>query len=193
MSLDKVNDRYQGAVYPFTWRTPPSGPPLLGPVACAVSPQGNLYVGCLRDSGWGGANNIGSIVQCRPDLSSLPPGISHVRALQDGFEITFTRPLDRRRAEDAALYRIASYTRIPTPAYGGPDVNRRVEPARSVEVAAAGDSVVLKLAQPLRTGYVYEFHLGALAPDPGQTFFPAEAYYTLLEIPGRRSKQAETP
>ena len=32
---------------------------------CAVSPRGDLYVGGIRDSGWGGANNIGEIVRLR--------------------------------------------------------------------------------------------------------------------------------
>ncbi len=64
----------------------------------------------------------------------------------------------------------------PTPAYGGPDLERRAEKIRSVEVAEDGRRVTIVLDE-LREGFVYEFHLRNLA-DKG-VFFPAEAYYTL--------------
>ncbi len=185
MTLEKIGGVIQGAVYPFTWREPLDGPPLLGPVVAAVSPSGDLYIGCLRDSGWGGANNIGSIVKCRPQLEQLPSGIVRVRIAPEGFQLDFARALDRKRALEPKHFAISSYTRTPTPAYGGPDQNRRNEPIESVELSRDGKTVTLSLKQPLRPGYVYEFHLQNLTPHATEKFFPVEAHYTVLKVPPR--------
>ncbi|HLF23586.1 MAG TPA: hypothetical protein VI565_06645, partial [Burkholderiales bacterium] len=121
MSLQKIGDTYQGAAYPFSYDTPRSGPSLLGPLVCAVSPRGDLYVGGIRDSGWGGANNVGEIVRLRPRFEQLPCGIAEVRATATGFVVEFTAPIDRGKALLADSYSLSSYTRVSTPAYGGDD------------------------------------------------------------------------
>ena len=181
MSLQKVGDNYQGAAYPFSYDTPRSGPPLLGPLVCAVSPRGDLYVGGIRDSGWGGANNVGEIVRLRPRFERLPCGIAEVRANSNGFVIDFTSPIDRQKASQAESYSLSSYTRVSTPAYGGDDQDRRQEQVAGVRVADDGRRVEIQLDDP-RAGYVYELHLKNLAPSDGE-FFPAEAHYTLRAIP----------
>lgn len=180
MSLEKVGDVYQGAAYPLSLYEV-EGPTLLGPVACAVSPSGELYIGCLRDSGWGGANNIGGIVRIRLGGTPLPAGVAEVRAVARGFRIEFTAPVDPQLAGDPAQYQIASYERIPTPDYGGPDQNRRTERIHALHVDPGGHSVTVEL-DALREGFVYEFHLRNLT-GTGDVFFPAEAHYTLNRIP----------
>jgi hypothetical protein len=181
MSLQQVGDTYQGACYPFSIEEPPAGPPFLGPLACAVAPNGDLYVGSISDSGWGGSNNAGEVVRLRPQSDALPAGIAEVRAVSDGFSIDFTAPVDRQRAANIASYSISSYRRISTPAYGGPDVDRRNEKIVSVELAADRRRVRLKL-NGLRKGFVYELQLKNLSSG-GTQFFPTEAYYTLRQIP----------
>lgn len=181
LSLDRVGDSVQGAAYPFSYETDAAYEMLQGPLTCRVAPDGSLYVGAIRDSGWGGANNIGRLLKFTFDPSRLPPGIAEVRARNDGFEIQFARPVVRGLAEDAARYRVASYRRESTPAYGGPDLDRRSESIMKLEVAPDGLSVRLALEQPLRAGFVYEFSLDSLVSS-GE-FFPAEAFYTLNQIP----------
>jgi hypothetical protein len=181
MSLQKVGDIYQGAAYPFSYNEPRSGDPLLGPLVCAVSPQGDLYVGGIRDSGWGGSNNTGEIVRLRPQFDQLPCGIAEVRATASGFIVEFTTPVDRDKAAQAESYAISSYTRVSTPAYGGEDQDRRQEQITAVRVASDGHQVEI-LLNGLRTGYVYELHLKNLAAGVAE-FFPAEAHYTLRNIP----------
>ncbi|MEQ8791054.1 MAG: c-type cytochrome [Pirellulaceae bacterium] len=180
MSLEKGGDTFQGAAYPFSYDEPTAGPPLLGPLACGVAPSGDLYVGSIRDSGWGGANNIGELVRLQPDVERLPAGIAEVRAAGNGFVVQFTRPVNRRLAEDAENYKLSSYTRVSTPAYGGPDVDRRTERVRAVSLSGDRLTATLTLGE-LREGFVYEFQLKPLV-DSGE-FFPAEAHYTLRRIP----------
>ena len=185
MSLQKVGDVIQGAAYPFSFEQPPEGAPFLGPLVCEVAPNGDLYVGGLRDSGWGGANNVGEVVQLRFQPETLPCGIAEMRAIPEGFEITFTSQVDRQLAEDRANYSLASYTRESTPAYGGPDLEHRTEQVQAVQVAQDGRSVTLQLSE-LRTEYVYEFHVKKLVQGE-KTFFPAEAHFTLHAVnEGRR-------
>ena len=188
MSLEKVGGEYQGAVYPLS-REPAAGEETFeGPVSCAVSPKGDLYVGNLRASGWGAGSNTGSIVRLRWQ-GQQPPGIAEVRSRHDGFVITFTQPVDHSLASDKTNYAISSYRRISTSAYGGPDVDRRIETIERVRVADDGASVTITLPE-LRSGFVYDFHLRNLTH--GDAFFPAEAYYTLRRDQGSGTRTPRT-
>jgi hypothetical protein len=175
LSLEKVGENFQGAVYPFSIEPRAGQETFEGPLVCGVAPDGDLYIGNIRDSGWGAGTNTGSIVRmrCRGDL---PPGIAEVRAARGGFTIHFTKPVDRRRAVDLANYSVSSFRRLATPAYGGEDKDRRVETIRRAALSDDAQSVTLELGE-LRDGFVYEFHLRSLAGDG--LFFPGEAYYTL--------------
>jgi hypothetical protein len=144
-----------------------------------VAPNGDLYIGNIRDSGWGAGANTGSLVRLRY-RGQPAPGIAQVRSVPGGFAIAFTTPVEPAMAREMAGYSIESYRRIPTPDYGGPDRDRRVERIRSIEISPDGRQATLMLGE-LREGFVYEFHLRNLAGD--KSFFPAEAYYTLRHLP----------
>jgi hypothetical protein len=194
MSLEKVGDTYQGAIYPFSSEQieevgsetqPTRRPSFIGPIVADVSPRGDIYVGCLRDSGWGGSNNVGGLVRLRPTIEQLPAGIAEVQVRPHGFRSLLTKPIDGTRALLPSSYVINSYRRISTSDYGGPDVDRRVEKPLAVRVSEDATFVDIELAE-MRAGFVYEFHLRNLAlqdSNSSTTFFPAEAYYTLNVVP----------
>jgi hypothetical protein len=179
MSLEKFGDAFQGAAYPFSVEPAVGEPTFEGPVVCAMSPRGDIYVGNLRDSGWGGGQNTGSIVRLRP-VGGVPVGISEIHAMPDGFSIDFNAPVDRDRAGEATNYAVSSYRRAATPAYGSPDVDRETESIVNVGLSPDLRRVVLRLKR-MRSGFVYEFQLRSLAGEK-QTFFPTEAYYTLRNV-----------
>jgi mono/diheme cytochrome c family protein len=181
MTLQRVGDTFQGAAYPLS--IPPSDPQrgFLGPLVCAVSPRGELYVGSIRDSGWGAGANVGEIVRIHFQPDKLPCGIAEVQAIHEGFRIDFFRPIDRELAGRTDSYTIQSYRREPTPAYGGPDRDRRTEKVTGVDISSDARTVKLKLAE-MRPGFVYELRLQNLAPG-GSDFHPAEAHYTLNVVP----------
>ncbi len=95
MSLQKVNGQYQGAAYLFSRPSAVGEATFEGPVCCAVSPEGDLYVGSIHDSGWGGGQNTGSIVRLRPS-GDLPLDWMKSARHRKGFEILFTQPIDHR-------------------------------------------------------------------------------------------------
>ncbi len=175
MSLERVGGDFQGAVYPLSIEPSAGAETFEGPLVCQVAPNGDLYIGNIRDSGWGAGSNTGSLVRLRW-RGELPPGIAEVKVAADGFSMTFTRPVDRGRAAQAGNYAVTSYRRTSTPTYGGPDQDRRVERIEAAEVSTDGQHVSLKLAE-LREGFVYEYHVRDLGGDG--RFFPSEAYYTL--------------
>ncbi len=180
MSLQRVGDTFQGAAYPFSYELPKSGEPLLGPITCGVAPDGDLYIGSLRDSGWGGANNIGTLVRMRPKYDELPTGIAEVTSNSRGFDIRFTRPVEPQLSLDLNNYLISSYRRVSTPAYGGDDVDRRTESVVGAKLSDDGMSVQIQMKE-LRAGFVYELRLKNLSNN--KVFFPAEAHYSLNQIP----------
>ena len=187
MTLDEVDGQIQGAAYTFAESTTTSADSqvghagLQGPVNCSVAPDGSLYIANIRDSGWGGANNTGSVVRVTPDFENLPPGIREVKAIRDGFRIEFTRPIDHERAAEIDNYSVSSVRRVSTPVYGGDDVDRRVESVRSAKCDADGLVVELSLG-PLRAGFLYEFRLKDVSKEQAE-FYPSEAFYTLHRIP----------
>ncbi len=180
MSLQKVGDTYQGAAYPFSLPPMEGELGLEGPIICAISPAGDLMVGSLHDSGWGGGQNTGSIVRFRPD-QELPCGVALVEAHASGFRIEFTSPVDAHKALDPKNYSIRSYQRIATPAYGGDDQDERTETIDKLVLSA--DRMRIEVAlDPLREGFVYEINLGAIGPSDA-ALLPAQAHYTMRSIP----------
>jgi hypothetical protein len=180
MSLQKVGGQYQGAAYMFS-RTPVANEATFeGPVTCAVSPAGELFVGSIHDSGWGGGQNTGSVVRLKPS-GELPLGIDEVQATSTGFEIAFTQPVDATRAMKAENYSIRSYRRISTPAYGGDDQDEHNELIRELKISVDLKSVKLELNE-LRSGYVYEINVGSVGSGE-RSIFPSQAHYNMRSVP----------
>jgi mono/diheme cytochrome c family protein len=178
MTLHEIDGEYQGAAFPFNEFPAANQPTFEGPTVCEVAPDGDLYVGNLQDSGWGGGRNTGSLVKLRPN-DNLPAGMADIVATADGFEIRFTQPVDRKAAAKRESYRVEMFRRISTPQYGGDDVDRQGVKIEKVTVADDGRSVRLSVDK-MKAGFVYEFHLENLAA--GQKFFPAEGFYTLKRL-----------
>ena len=180
LSLEHIGGEYQGAIYPLSVPPLEGQPTFEGPVSCAIGPTGDIYVGNMLDSGWGGGQNTGSIVRMRP-TDHWPAGIAEARSRADGFELDFTQALDRAKLSEPASYAVRSYRRIATPAYGGNDVDERTEVVQQITVAPDGRRVSLKLNN-LRAGFVYELRVIGLTVD-GRPLHPAEAHYSLNHIP----------
>ena len=71
----RIGDTYQGAVYPFS-REPVAGEATFeGPIAYAVAPDGDVYVGNLPIARPGRGRNTGSLVRLRPPRASCPVGL----------------------------------------------------------------------------------------------------------------------
>jgi hypothetical protein len=55
-----------------------------------------------------------------------------MRAMPDGFELTFTEPVDRTSAGNPASYALQTYTYIYQSTYGSPEVDPTMPAIRSI-------------------------------------------------------------
>ncbi|MEI9895727.1 MAG: hypothetical protein WDN28_18050 [Chthoniobacter sp.] len=105
-----------------------------------------------------------------------------MRARPDGFELTFTKPVDRQTAADPASYTIKTYTTIFQSSYGSPKVDETTPTIKSVTVAPDGLSARL-VVDGLMEGHVHELHLPGVKSANGEPILHPDAYYTLNQIP----------
>ena len=173
--LEKIGGHWQGAAFNFR-RGLDSGV-----IRLAFADDGSLFAG-MSDRGWGGVGPEPHGLQRIVWTGAVPFEVHEMRARPDGFELTFTRPVDPESAGDTASYRMQSYTYRLSSSYGGPEDDKLRVAIRSARVAADAMSVRLTV-DPLRAGYVHELHLDGVRGGDGEPLLHPEAYYTLVNIP----------
>ena len=105
-----------------------------------------------------------------------------MRAKSDGFELTFTEPVDTSTAQDLASYEIETYTYIFQSSYGSPEVDHTKPTITKAVVGADGKSVRLFI-DGLQRGHVHELHLKGVRSAKRSPLLHTAAYYTLNYIP----------
>jgi hypothetical protein len=175
VSLEKVNGRYQGACYPF--REGFSS----GSLALEFAPDGSLFVQST-ERGWGARGGKPYGLQRLVWNGETPFEIYEMRARPDGFELTFTEPLNRAAAEAISSYKIETYTYIYQASYGSPEVDQTVPIVKSAVLSKDGKTVRLVL-DSLAEGHVHELHLPGVRSAQGELLLHPAAYYTLNYIP----------
>jgi hypothetical protein len=173
--LEKVNGRYQGACFPFR-----SG------FECGINrlcfgADASLYAG-MTNRGWGSVGGKPYGLQ-RLVYTGVPPFEIHsMKLTKNGFDLTFTKPVDPAAAQRATAYGMQSFTYNYWSTYGSPEVDHRAEKVEAVTVAPDGKTVSLKVSG-FRPGRVYELHLDGVKSTEGDAVLHPEAYYTLNELP----------
>jgi hypothetical protein len=173
--LEKVNGRYQGACFPFR-----SGFEC-GVNRIAFGPDGSLFAG-MTARGWGSVGPKPYGLQRLVYTGVLPFEIHSMKLTRDGFDLTFTKPLDAATAGRLAAYSLQSYTYNYWETYGSPEMDRRAEKVSGVLISADRRTVSLA-AGGFRKGRVYELHVEGVKSADGKALLHPEAYYTLNELP----------
>ncbi len=173
--LEKINGRYQGACFPFR-----SGFEC-GINRLAFGPDASLYAG-MTNRGWGSVGGKPYGLQRLVYTGVVPFEIQSMKLTKDGFDLTFTKPLDAATARKVDAYSLQSFTYNYWSTYGSPEVDHRAEKVHGVTVAADGKLVSLQV-EGFRRGRVYELHLDGIKSAEGDAVLHPEAYYTLNEIP----------
>ena len=173
--LEKVNGIYQGAMFPFMEGFQS------GNIAVRLSEDGNLYTSG-SNRGWGARGGMPYHFERVNWTGKVPFEIHEMRAKSDGFELTFTKPIDKATAVDGS-FEMEAYTYIYQKAYGSPEVDH-VTPKVSVSsISDDGKSLRLKV-EPMTKGHVHALKGAGLKSEEGAvSLLHAEAYYTLNEIP----------
>ncbi|HSH15287.1 MAG TPA: hypothetical protein VLD18_04575, partial [Verrucomicrobiae bacterium] len=183
VALEKVNGRWQGAVFPFLENFGSGANRVL------FDPQGRLYVGGVENQAWPSAGPFEQALERVTFSGKTPFEIQHVRARPDGFELTFTSPVNREFAGDPDSYFVSQFNYRHHQEYGSPEFNHVGQPgsATTIEISAAnvsddGRRVRLRLSG-WKAGYVTRVLASALESGEGTFLRADEFYYTLNEIP----------
>ncbi|MGH7130644.1 MAG: family 16 glycoside hydrolase [Phycisphaerales bacterium] len=176
--LEKINGAWQGAAFRFTQG-----------LSCGINrmawgPEGALYAGGI------GANGNWSWKDKRFGLDRLAPSgktafeMLAVRAIPDGFEIEFTKPVDTAWLAKADNYTVTQWTYKPTAEYGGPKVDQQKLTVASTLANADGRRVRLTIPG-LKTGRCVRLRLDPVSTE-GEPIWSTEAWYALNAIPMRQ-------
>lgn len=173
--LEKVNGYYQGACFPFRKGFGS------GVVPVRFGRDGSLFVGGTN-RGWGSRGNKPFSVERLVWTGKVPFEIKEMRALPNGFELTFTKPIERETAEKIESYQIKTYTYIYQSKYGSPEVDHSTPKITKAIAGKDGKSVQLTI-DGLKIGHVHDLSVPGIRSQEGETVLHPKAYYTLNYIP----------
>jgi hypothetical protein len=175
--LEKVEGLYQGACFRFLDKFPSAV------LRLAFGPDSSLYVG-MTNRGWSSLGNRAyGLVRVNWN-GKTPFEIKEMKAKADGFELTFTQPVDPSTAGDVNSYRMINYTYQYHSLYGSDELLTEENRIMSAEVSQDRLSVRLRVGG-LRKLYVHELHADSVTNEKGETLLHPDAYYTLNQIPER--------
>lgn len=173
--MEKVNGVWQGACIVFRegFRC--------GLIPALQTPDGTVYVGG-GDRGWGSKGGKPYTLERVRWTGKVPFEILNVHAKSDGFELSFTEPVDPATASEITSYKSEAWTYIFQSSYGSPEVDKVLPAVEKATVSADGKSVRLKLS-PLTKGHVHMIELPGVKSKSGAPLLHSKLYYTLNEIP----------
>ncbi|RYD95129.1 MAG: hypothetical protein EOP54_16340 [Sphingobacteriales bacterium] len=107
-----------------------------------------------------------------------------VRAMPDGFEIEFTKAVNKKMAANPDAYALTSFIYKYHPVYGS-DVIREQTLVPDAAIVSADGMKVRLVVDGLRENYIHEIKLddNVTSADSGHTVLHPVAYYTLKHIP----------
>jgi hypothetical protein len=175
VDLEQVDGHWQGAAFRFREGFQS------GIIRLCFAQDGALFVG-MSNAGWGSRGSSSWGFQRLRWNGQVPFEIQTMRARPDGFELTFTLPVDREAAAQVENYSGETYTYRLESRYGGPEEDKRAIQVESATVSADGRKVRLKFAE-MRAGYVHELHLANIKAADGLELLHPSAYYTLVNVP----------
>ena len=173
--LEEMNGEWQGTAWPLSKK--------LGAnvTSFAVSADGRVYFGGATSDGKSAV--LGRITLPAP----LGAEIKSVKVLTDGFELTFTQPVEAASAAKPASYEISQFTyrhqAEPSPEVDFEGNANRTSALKVTEAKVAADNLSVRLIIPgLRPGFVTQLRATGLRSS-GQPLRHDTCYYTLNQLP----------
>jgi glucose/arabinose dehydrogenase len=170
--LEEVGGELQGACIPFI-----HGNGLRkGNNRLAFAPDGSLWVGQAA-YGFIGDRGIQRIVY----TGKPPVDVYSMNLTSNGFELTFTQPVDAATATNLANYQFRRYTYAYQEKYG-PDI-QDIQPVSVTDVHLSADRKKVTLAlSSVESGYIYEVRLGPITAASGEGLSHHLICYTLNKL-----------
>jgi glucose/arabinose dehydrogenase len=170
--MERVQGDLQGWITPFFEK-------IGSVVRVAFAPDGRtLYCG-MTNRGWGGRAPEDGLARIRYQ-GGVPFAVHDVHLLQDGFELTFTRPLAAEVQADAV--QVTQYDYNYWWEYGSPRAHVTERAVSGLEVSEDRRKLTLTLDQ-LEPGMVASIRLSGLRSDSGVELSTPEVSYTVNQLP----------
>ena len=182
VALEKVNGQWQGAVFPFV-KGFNSGVNRL-----VFGPDGKLYVGGLRMGHWTSIAPNATSLDRVSFTGQSPFEIKEVHARPDGFELTFTQPVEVVAASNPESYDTAQYGYVYQGKHDGPENDHDAKvPGPPVHVTKA-DVSTDRLKVRLKTdgcqaGQVVMVRALDVTSADGKKLWHDTFHYTLNQLP----------
>jgi hypothetical protein len=173
--LEKVNGHYQGVCFPFRQGFGS------GIVPVRFGKDGSLFAGGTN-RGWGSRGTKPYSLERLVWTGKTPFEIQEMRAKPDGFELTFTQPIDPVSAGKTDSYVMKTFTYLYRAEYGSPEVDATTPTITKVEVGKDHKSVRLYV-DGLQQGHIHDLALPGVRSAQGSPVLHPQAYYTLNYIP----------
>jgi hypothetical protein len=172
--MEQVDGEYQGACFPFRKGLGS------GVLRMCWGHDGSMFVGGTN-RGWGGGSKPYSLDRL-VWTGQTPFEVHEMRARPNGFEVTFTQPVDPATASDVKSYAMRSWTHKYHSGYGDPRQNEHELKVVKATVAADAKSVMLEV-EGLEPFYIHELRLPGVRNAAGEELLHPIGYYTLQRIP----------
>lgn len=174
--MEKVNGVYQGAAFPFKEGFSS------GILRMIWGNDSSMFVG-MTSRGWASTGNKQFGLQRLEWTGKTPFEIKTMKALDDGFLLEFTKPVDKNTASDVANYNMVSFTYKYHKTYGSPIEQKQTAMIHEATVSEDGKSVKL-LVHGMRLGFIHQLRADGVKTTDGESLLHSSAYYTLNEVPG---------
>jgi hypothetical protein len=153
-----------------------------GNLPLLLTKDGSMFVGGTN-RGWGSRGRKPFALERMVWTGKTPFEVHEMRAKPDGFELTFTEPVDAKTAADVASYKLGTYTYIFQSSYGSPEVDHTTPTITKAVVAADSKSVRLYI-DGLQQGHLHELHMDGVRSSKAKLpLLHKTGYYTLNYIP----------
>ncbi|GLU52258.1 hypothetical protein Dfri01_17190 [Dyadobacter frigoris] len=178
VDMEKVNGVYQGACFPFREGFES------GIIRMVWGLDGSMFVG-QTSRGWSATGKADFGIQRLVWTGQTPFEMKNIRSMPDGFEVTFTSPVDKATASKSESYKLSSFTYKYHHIYGSPIINTNELAIKGIAVSEDGlrARIVLDPAA-LRKGYIHELKAEGVQSTDGLSLLHNIGYYTLNEIAG---------
>jgi azurin len=175
MMLEKINGQYQGICFPFRegWQS--------GLLRLSWGNDGSMFGG-MTSRGWGSTGTDLFGLQRMLWSGETPFEMAEVHAMSDGFEITFTKPVNVATATQAANYDINSFNYQYHHFYGSPVIENKAHTIKAILISDDAKKVRLVLDESRRF-YIHEIKPKGVKSTNGDLLLHDVGYYTLNNIP----------
>ena len=172
--LQKVKGKYQGVCIPFRQGFGSGVLPMI------QAPDGSLVVGGTN-RGWGSRGPKPFSLERLVWTGKKPFEIMDMKLTPDGFDLTFTDPLETAAASNPANYKLSTFRYIYQSSYGSPEVDPTTPTVKTATVSEDRKKVHI-VVDGMQPGAVHELHVPDLRNADGKALLHPVAYYSLWQF-----------